>query len=427
MTEPGRLREGIDWISDKLNGELSLEYFDYFRDSANDPTDPYFGTDLTLDITGNISDSTSYVIVPHFRTDNGERTAEFFDFLERSQSRYYANFDEVFADYYASNFRLTVGKQIYSWGVSDTYKPVENLNPYDVVDLPTAEKMGVYSVGASGIWDSFSLETVLIPWFTPTRLPKSDNRWIGNAQAQTRQLRNLLGFDPNVAYNGRDMPANTLDNLQGGVRLASSSLITGWDLGLTYIQGRDPIGALLATPAALPTVNVEQVYQRFHEFGTTVSTTFGSVEAHVEAAYRDTIENDFDDDFVEYVAGINYTYYNFPGVQELRLVLEYAGETVIERKVTGNNIVPTSQYIRPFKNSFLGSAEFRFTEETQFQVASALNFEEYDFFFQPKLSHKFYSGIQLDIGLDFMEGNQNSFFGHWDTNNRVFVMASYAF
>lgn len=424
---PSRLTQGVRWVEDKLDGELSLDYFDYFRDSPLDSTDPFFGANLTLDVSGSLTDTTSYVIKPRFQVDNGDRASEGFDFIETSRDRYYANFDELFVDYYASNLRLTAGKQIYSWGVSDTYKPVENLNPFDVVDLPTARKMGVYSLGASGIWDAFSLESVLVPWFTPTRLPRQDNRWLGNTQSQSDALRSLLGFDPAIDFAGRELPSNSFENVQGGARLASSSLVPGWDLGLTYIQGRDPIGVVRAAVTAPPVVGVTQVFQRYHEFGATVSTTFGSVEVHAEAAYRDTIDNALDDDFLEYVAGINYTYYELPGVEELRLVAEYAGEGIVSKKDRGNAYVPTGQYIRPFKNSFIGSLEFRFTEETQFVLASALNFNYQDFFLQPKISHQFNSGIELDIGLDFMDGNQNSFFGHWDRNNRLFVMTRYAF
>jgi hypothetical protein len=425
--ELGSLTRGARWIENKLDGELTLDYFDYFRDSPIDSTDPFFQANLVLDFAGQVNDTTSYVIKPRFQIDNAGRAAETFDFIETSNDRYYANFDELFIDYYASNYQITAGKQIYSWGVSDTYKPVENLNPSDVMDLPTARKMGVYSLGAAGIWDSFSLETVLTPWFTPTRLPRQDNRWVGNTQPQSDALRSLLGFDPSIDFAGRELPSNSFENVQGGARLASSSLIPGWDLGLTYVQGRDPVGVIRAGVAAPPVVTVTQVFQRFHEFGATVSTTFGSVEVHAEAAYRDTINNAFDDDFIEYVTGINYTYYNMPGVEEVRLVAEYAGEGIVSGKESGNAFVPTGQYIRPFKNSFLSSLEFRFSEETQFIVGSALNFNDQDFYLQPKISHQFNNGIELDIGLDFMEGNQNSFFGRWERNNRLFVMTRYAF
>ena len=425
--KPSLLSQGTQWAEDRFDGEFTLSYYDYFRDSQIDSTDPFFGANLVLDFAGNITDSMSYLIKPRFQFDNGNRASEVFEVIETSQDRYYSNFDEAFVDHYASNFQLTAGKQIYSWGVSDTYKPVENLNPYDVVDLPSARKMGVYSLGAAGIWESFSLETVLVPWFTPTRLPREDNRWLGNTQSQSNALQSLLGFDPTIDFAGRDLPSNSVENVQGGARLASSSLIPGWDLGLTYVQGRDPIGVVRAGVSTAPVVAVTQVFQRFREFGATVSTTFGSVEVHAEAAYRDTTDNAFDDDFIEYVAGFNYTYYDVPGVEELRLVAEYAGEGIVSEKDTGNAFVPTGQYIRPFKNSFLGSLEFKFSEETQFIVASALNFNEQDFFLQPKISHQFDNGIELDIGLDFMEGNQNSFFGHWDRNNRLFVVTRYAF
>jgi hypothetical protein len=417
----------IHRIADRLDGELTLSYFNYFKDSTIDPTDPFFSTSLLLDFQGEFDNSMVYVIKPRFQIDNADRASQVFNLIETSRDRQQVNFDEIFIDYYATNYQITAGKQIYSWGVSDTYKPVENLNPYDVVDLPAASKMGVYSIGATGIWEDLSLETAIIPWFTPTRLPRQDNRWLGNTQSQSDALHSILGFDPTVNFAGRDLPDNSINNVHGGVRLTSSSLFPGWDLGLTYTQGRDPIGVVRTTTTNPPVINTTQMFQQFQEFGTTVSTTFGSLEAHSETAYRNTINNAYDDDFIEYVAGINYTHYNTPGVEEVRLVAEYAGEEILSKKTVNNGIVPTGQYIRPFKNSFIGSVECKFTEETQFIVAGAFNFNDRDFFLQPKLSHQFNSGMELDIGLDFMEGNQNSFFGHWDRNNRMFLVTRYAF
>ena len=111
----------------------------------------------------------------------------------------------------------------------------------------------------------------------------------------------------------------------------------------------------------------------------------------------------------------------------MRLVAEYAGESVVSSKETNNFIVDTGQYIRPFKNSFLGSAEFKFTEETQFTLSSAYNFNGQDYYLQPKLSHKFYSGLQLEAGVDVMEGSSDSFFGRWDRSDRFFLISTYAF
>ena len=424
---PPSFSDRIASWNEKLNGKFELDYFGYFQDSPIDPVDHFVGSSLYLDFSGYAFDDFYYFVRPRFQLDNASRASDLFDVIETSEDRYYFNFDEAYVDYSSSKYRITAGKQVYSWGVSDTYKPVENLNPFDLVDLPTGRKMGVYSLGATGFWDKFTLDTVFVPWFTPSRLPKNDNRWSGSNQAQISQLSSLLGYTPIVSPGGRDLPSSTLDNVQGGARLASSSLIPGWDLGLTFIQGIDPIGALEANLGAPPVVGLRQVFQKFREYGGTVSTTYGSAEFHTEVAYRDTVDNAYDDDFVEYVGGVNYTFYNFPLVEQMRLVAEYAGESVVSSKETNNFIVDTGQYIRPFKSSFLGSAEFKFTEETQFTLSSAYNFNGQDYYLQPKLSHKFYSGLQLEAGVDIMEGSPDSFFGRWDRSDRFFLISTYAF
>lgn len=424
-TEPTAswISRGAEW----LNGSLEFETFSYFQDSDIDSNDPFVGGKLILDFSGGITDELFYVARPRFQIDNGSRAQSGFNFIETSLDRYYAQFDELFLDYYSSRVRLTVGKQIYSWGVSDTYKPVENLNPYELVDLPTARKMGVYSIGATGFWDEFTVESVLVPWFTPSMLPRENNRWIGSSQTQLNQLRSMLGFTPSIQMDGREIPERNLEHMQGGLRLASSSLVTGWDLALTFVEGRDPIGVLEADLTNPPAVGLTQIFPRFQEYGATASTTFGSVEAHAEVAYRDTVNNDFDDDFIEYVAGLNYTIYQVPKLEQLRIVAEYAGEEVVRSRDSNNAYIDTGHYIRPFKNSFLGSAEFKVNDSWLFTLSSALNLGDADYFLQPKASYQFQNGLKLEGGFDFMAGDPDTFFGRWRQNDRFFLISTYKF
>jgi hypothetical protein len=110
---------------------------------AEQDTDRYrFEFDLNLDITGNISDSVTYFIVPRLRFDNVSFASGVIDELnETDRDRFIFNFDEASLTRSTDRFEISFGKKIYEWGTADGYNPTDNINPVDSTDVPTIEKI----------------------------------------------------------------------------------------------------------------------------------------------------------------------------------------------------------------------------------------------------------------------------------------------
>ncbi|MGY8689715.1 MAG: hypothetical protein ACKVHP_18525, partial [Verrucomicrobiales bacterium] len=132
---------------------------------------------------------------------------------------------------------IMIGKDVFNWGVADAYSPVDNLNPWDYLDVPTSERIGVPALSLYHFNELFEIQGVWQPWFSPSRipLPGFENRWLGDFQSFLASSNGNLGIAPgSFSFDGVRLPSDSLDNSQFGLRLSSSKLIDGWDLGLIY-------------------------------------------------------------------------------------------------------------------------------------------------------------------------------------------------
>jgi hypothetical protein len=152
---------------------------------------------------------------------------------------------------------LRMGHQVVQWGVGDQFNPTNNLNADDLEDslefgqqLPNLMVRADYALGPT-----WTLSGVLVPLFRPATLPRTapmgvaalerlpmveeEVRWkIQAEQALTREW-SLLNYPTVVASVDPQMPATTLANMQGELRVGGS--IGLQDIALSYYEGRSDI------------------------------------------------------------------------------------------------------------------------------------------------------------------------------------------
>ncbi|MCP4273647.1 MAG: hypothetical protein GY781_17100 [Gammaproteobacteria bacterium] len=419
-------------ILSDLNGNLKLNLFDHFHGVEQDKDRYRFEFDLKMDFKGNVLDSTTYTISPRLRFDNVSWASGIIDEIrEADEDRFVLNIDEGYLTHSSDKYDISVGKIKYEWGTADGYNPTDNINPYDFTDVPTSEKIGVPSISFNYFHEMANLEFVFVPVFTPSRLPGLDNRWIGSL-SEVRKNFNQANF-----IRGRkELPVSNLDNSQFAIRLSSSTLVDGWDLSLSYYDGIDPIGVLrgeldtsvvlaglLQGKTVLPNVTLFRVFPHYREIGADFSTTFGKFEVHGEIAAHITDGSKMNDDYVEYVTGINYNFdeISFEFIEEIMLVLEFASEEILDEKTQGNEFSGSGEYIRPFNNAVLTKINFKFTEDTKLEISSAINLDDKDWYVRPIVSHKFFDNTKIEMGFDIITGHSDTFFGKWRDNDRFFI------
>lgn len=424
-----------------LNGNLKLNLFDHFHDvdqkklGVKDKDRYRFEFDLKLDVAGNIGDNITYFVIPRIRFDNVSWATGVIDEPnETDDDRFFLNIDEAFLTHSSGRVDISFGKMKYEWGTADGYNPTDNINPIDYTDIPTLEKIGVPSISLNYSHDFFDLELVFVPLFSKSRLPNMHNRWIGDLSEATVNFSNI-----NPIRVRTELPVNNIDNSQYAVRLSTSTLISGWDFSLSYYDGIEPIGVLRrgdldmspVLSGLLPNLPLFQVFQHYREFGADFSTTFDKLEVHSEAAAHITDGNRKDDDYLEYIAGVNYIFDYVPlgFVEEIMVILEYAGEHILDEKTEGLDDVfsGSGDYFRVFKNSVLTSIDIKFSEDTKFEVSGVINLDDEDKFIRPLVSHKFHDNTKIEAGFDIITGRTDSFFGKWRKNDRFFITVTQYF
>jgi hypothetical protein len=409
----------VDRLTD-IPGEIRVR-FDRYKGSQNgDDKKNVIAAEFKVELVGDLTDDVQYNVIPILRADNAYDTSGVVDALpEDEPDRYHLNFDEAFLQYAGDSFDLKLGKQIYAWGVADSYNPIDNINPRDFINIADDFKIGVPSISLVSDFDLVSLEAVYIPIFTPSRLPGDDNRWGGDLSEPQAALPGLT-----ATRGDRELPGLDLDRGQLAGRLSSSELVQGWDLGLSYYWGVDSIGVFRADtlPSSPPSIVLTQVYPEFQELGASVSTVVGDVELHGEAALHFTGDQDMDDDYLEFVLGLNYVWYDqpFEFLEEIRIALEYADEVITQNQRSNNRFVPTGEYVRPFRDStMIGKVTFKISEDDQIELGGIANLSDPDGVGEAALIHKFDDGLTFKIGVIKFYGDDDGFFGRWSENSSI--------
>jgi hypothetical protein len=420
----GPARGAVEWSP--VTGEFTARYMGYDEDSPREDRNHFGEGELKLQIAAKLTEKLQLVAIPLLQYDTADKTADEVEFHENELQRPAATFQELHLTYYGDDFELSIGKQILSWGPSPAFKPTDNINAADFLDVPTLHKVGVPAASLL-LHGEVDIQLVVIPLFTPNRLPQANNRWTILPEDVLRQIQDVTGFEPPILLE-RALPRDEIQNVQAGLRFRSSSLIDGWDLELSAFHGFDTFGlfdaALLFPPVR---IEVEQIYPEYNEVGGGFSTAAGRFTVHAEGAYHRTVGS-VDDDYWQYVAGFDYVLDSgIPAaLDRIQFGLEYAGEGV-----DNENTRPVSTFSTGFNrvlvNSVLGLVDFVFSEETSVRAGGGINFNDDDFFVHAEITHKLIESLKLRAGVEVFSGPEMTYYGTWDENDRLFVITTYYF
>ena len=274
---------------------------------------------------------------------------------------------------------------------------------------------------------------MVVPLFTPSRLPlTSDNRWASWSSARLGQVADFFGAWPLVENQGRRLPGDRLENAQYGFKLSSSTLAPGWDLALCFYRGLYPSGVFENTiippgpDSPAPLVRSRRVFPVFNETGASFATTAGDWEWHGEVAYHWTQDRDKDEDYFEYVLGLNYTYPDASALslQEAIFILEYAGVSVTRQRPS-HSLYTDAGYGRGLKNSLQATLKLEFSQDSSLEVVGAYTFDDRDWFCAIGFQHKLSDQVTGELGFQGFAGPEDSFFGQWRDNDRFYLQFTY--
>jgi hypothetical protein len=417
-------RAEVEWSP--VTGRFTARYMGYDEESPHEDRKHFGEGELRIEIAGRLTEKLELVAVPLLQYDTSDKTADEFRLYEDEIQRPLGTFEELRLTYYGEKFELSIGKAIFAWGVSRGLKPLDNMNAADFLDVPTLHKTGVPAVSFLH-YGKVEVQVVVAPLFTPHRLPQPDNRWTILPEEALRQIEEATGVEPAILIH-RNLPEHDLDNAQVGLRLRSSSLVSGWDLEVSAYHGQDPFGLFSARLAFAPVrVLVEAIYPEFTETGAGFSTSVRAFTFHGEAVYHRT-SHDIDDDYFQYVGGVDYVLdHGIPtSLDRILFGLEYIGESIDNHNTRPVTTFSTG-FNRALVNSALGLVDFVFSEETKLRVGGGINFNDDDITGRVELDHELVENLALQVGVEGFSGPSDSFYGNWQENDRVFVFTVYHF
>lgn len=410
-----------------VSGSLTLKNFSHFYETPTDHR--LFRDEGSLQVQwARRFGAARFRLVGEARgDDDGFTDGLHFTIPETAERRSILSLREAVAAFQVGHLDLAVGKQFFAWGTADAHNPSDNLNPYDYLDPIDSEKMGVYSAAARLTGGASSLTLVLVPVFTPSRLPLAASRWVPPPPGGTVAV-----------VDNRELPSTSAGNMEYAARFRTTA--AGWDLSVSYFEGFEHTPAVkLSAAEVAPGVTVPRVtpvFTRERVPGFDFSTIlFRQIEVHGEAVARLVDRNGRDDRF-RAIVGLNYTW--DPGVawlQDLVFVAEYYREKILasdERSavVGADRLIDVGA---PLLNNLpdetvIGRLALRFTEKTQLKVTAAVDLSRsVNYYTQARVSHKVTDTLHADAGVDVFTGEQDTFWGRWGSNDRFFFAVKYFF
>ena len=398
-----------DTFWDNISGSIEHRIFPYFHSARGDRSLKNVFI-LELEVRDDVGEHFDYLVVPRLMWDDNNSTSGYMNrVIDDDIKRNIANIKEWNARFKSDHFTASLGKHIFSWGTADGFNPTDNVNPRDFTDFIENEKIGVPSLDLNFFSGNYRFEAIVIPVFTPSRLPLFDKRWSPIPQ----------NFP--LMINDRSLPSETMDNVQFGSRF--SATLGGWDLSASYFNGFEyvPTG-LISTP--IPT-SITPVYDEVDIYGFDFSTTIGTFEVHGEAAYYDRDDRDRNN-YLQYILGVDHTIENIISDHDLKITLEYAREETVRRAENPNRYIDF-ELSHVFKNSIITKLIYEFDYFKKIEVAGIYNVNNDDYIIQPKFCYKPTDNWLIEVGLDILGGGATTFFGRYSKNDRAFIKTKYSF
>lgn len=262
--------------------ELNGEYRSFFEEGA---------------YPGQKSQFPAFAIQPEFSMewDDGKQLLNFIGFGRwdlQDDNRTHWDIRELYWQYVAKNWELSIGAKKVFWGVTESVHLVDIINQTDVVESFDGEqKLGQPMVHFSYLTGFGTLDFFAMPYFRKLQFPGEAGRF----RFPLAIDRAMIGFE------NEDM-----EEWHPSFATRWSNYIGAFDFGLSYFYGvgREPFFQADPESGAL-----EFFYPINHQIGVDVQAITGPVLWKLEAMNR---INDFQN-FLAFAAGLEYTISNIRG------------------------------------------------------------------------------------------------------------------
>lgn len=212
-----------------LTTDLTLEGILWTKTYGEDTNNTLNRVIVVPTLTGKLSDASRLYFKPTFQWDPQNRSTE---------ERIFFDIGEAYYRYRGESFSLQAGSNIFNWGITDGYNPMDIVNTHQYYDPLRSVKLGVPSLILSHSSEKAEQELIYIPKNRSSVLPGIHSRWLPRRVYIPRTVDNnvvlLLPDNLNYSYTERQTLNDALDNNFG---LRMQWHFGSIDLGLIGFDG----------------------------------------------------------------------------------------------------------------------------------------------------------------------------------------------
>jgi hypothetical protein len=297
---------------------------------------------------------------------------------------------------------LTVGKQFIRWGKTDILNPTDRFAPRDFVEVTDDEFLAV--TGGRGFYEhgAHSLDVVVVPWFTPSRIPVPGRRW-------SPPLPQTLG-GLGIVEQGPEFPARA----QYGTRW--NVVGSRAEVSLAYFDGFNhlPEFSTQALPG-MPLVALRQSYAPIRMGGADAALPLRwfIIKGEIAALMTSGKESD---DLVLYVVQLERQ------VGELNLVAGYAGEAIVTRR-SEFDFAPD----RGVTRAFVGRVGYTINSTSDIALESVVRWDLRGVWVKGQYSRAIDAHWRATVAGAIIGGHEDDFIGQYRRNSHLLATLRYSF
>lgn len=322
------------------------------------------------------------------------------DFSDRGTERPALSVRRLSATLHHRGITVDAGKQFIRWGKTDIVTPTDHFAPRDFLNVVDTEFIAVAGARAVVQAGSEMVDVVIVPRFTPSRVPLLDQRWA------------VLSAEPTLRLvdGGARLPAGT----QTGVRW--SHMGDGYEFSLSYFDGFNHLPNIEAHVRFVPgELVLSRVYPTATSFGADAAIPAQWFTIKGEAAYVRS-STPATDEYVLYVLQLERH------IGEWMLVAGYAGEVVTER-----NAPLSFSPNRGLTRSVVGRASYTIDANRTAAVEGAVRQNGDGVYLKAEYSQARGQHWRMTATGSLIAGRGGDFLGRYRRNSHVSAALRYSF
>ncbi|HEX3704660.1 MAG TPA: hypothetical protein VHU82_15125 [Vicinamibacterales bacterium] len=336
------------------------------------------------------------------------------DFGDRGALRPMFSVRRLSATMHSRHVTVEAGKQFIRWGKTDIVTPTDHFAPRDFLDVVNTELLAVTGVRTALQAGAETVEVVVVPRFTPSRVPLLDQRW-------TVLPASAAGVP--LVDGGAQLPEGT----QAGVRWAHTG--AGYEYSLSYFDGFNHLPNIDAAPTpsasggavcssclpGSPSFVVQRSYPAITSYGADAAVPTRWFTIKGETAYFMS-SSPATDEYVLYVVQVERQ------TGEWLLLAGYAGEVVTEQRA-----LLTFAPDRGLTKAIVARASYTIDSNRSFAIETAVRQNGAGVYVKPEYSQARGQHWRATAAAVLIGGQADDFLGQYRRNSHFTLTLRYSF